>query len=233
MRSPGPARVEFWGRVLPPLAAVGLAFALAITLAVTLMSTDLSEDSVNALFMAVGSALIALFGYLVLRRLPAHERRLALAVKHSRAGTVGLGVVIGIGIIIGSVTLIALGTVVDGGLADRLEEQATEVGPATWQVVLLVVALVVLAPLGVELVFRGLVLRGLVRRLGFWPAAVVSGVLFGAAHADAYVLWPRGIALVLTGVALAWLYRWRGYWAAVAAHATVNGVAAVALVVAG
>ena len=37
-------------------------------------------------------------------------------------------------------------------------------------------------------------------------------------------------ALALTGLALAWLYRRRGYWASVTAHATVNIVAAIALV---
>ncbi len=91
-------------------------------------------------------------------------------------------------------------------------------------------AVVVLAPLGEELLFRGLLLRGLVRRIRFWPAAVVSSLLFAAAHVDAYLLWPRAIALVGTGVVLAWLYRWRGYWASVTAHATVNIVAAIALV---
>ncbi len=39
---------------------------------------------------------------------------------------------------------------------------------------LTVVAVVVLAPLGEELLFRGLLLRGLVRKLRFWPAAAIS-----------------------------------------------------------
>jgi membrane protease YdiL (CAAX protease family) len=69
-----------------------------------------------------------------------------------------------------------------------------------------------------------------VRRIRFWPAALISSLLFAAAHADAYLLWPRAIALAGTGVVLAWLYRWRGYWASVTAHATVNVVAATALV---
>lgn len=40
------------------------------------------------------------------------------------------------------------------------------------------------APVVEELLFRGLVLRGLMLRTGFWPAAVVSSVLFGAFHAQ-------------------------------------------------
>ena len=68
------------------------------------------------------------------------------------------------------------------------------------------------------------------RRLRFWPSAIITSLLFASAHPDSYVLWPRAIALVLTGLALAWLYRRRGYWASVTAHATVNIVAAIALV---
>lgn len=216
-----------------PIGAVLLAFGLSIPLAAVLLGTDLSDDSVNAIFAFIGSALILLFGYVFLTALPGHERRWATALKHSRAGAVGLGVVIGIGIIITSASLIVLGTLVDSGLEDRLEDQATEIGPEPWQIVLMIVALVVLAPLGEELVFRGLLLRALVRRVRFWPAALVTSVLFAAAHADAYAIWPRAIALVATGLILAWLYRWRGYAAAVTAHATVNGVAAVALIAAG
>jgi len=58
----------------------------------------------------------------------------------------------------------------------------------------------------------------------------LSSLLFASAHADSYLLWPRALSLVLTGLVLAWLYRWRGYWASVTAHATVNLVAAIALV---
>ncbi|MFP5451421.1 MAG: CPBP family intramembrane glutamic endopeptidase [Thermoleophilia bacterium] len=230
---PLPERAGFWGRVARPIGAVLLAFGLSIPLAAVLLGTDLSDDSVNAIFALVGSALILLFGYVFLTALPAHERRWVTALKHTRGGAVGLGVVIGIGIIIASASLIVLGTLVDGGLEDRLEEQATDVGPELWQIVLMVIALVVLAPLGEELVFRGLLLRGLVRRLNFWPAALITSVLFAASHADAYAIWPRAIALVATGLTLAWLYRWRGYAAAVTAHATVNGVAAIALIAAG
>jgi sodium transport system permease protein len=54
-----------------------------------------------------------------------------------------------------------------------------------------------------ELFFRGVVLSGL-RRLGLWPALVVSALLFGFAHASIYRMLPT-LAL---GLVLGWL-AWR------------------------
>jgi uncharacterized protein len=44
-------------------------------------------------------------------------------------------------------------------------------------------AAVVVAPVAEELAFRGVLLRALMRRLGFWPAALVSSALFAVLHA--------------------------------------------------
>ncbi len=54
-----------------------------------------------------------------------------------------------------------------------------------------------------ELFFRGLVFSGL-RRLGAWPAVLLSALLFGLAHASIYRLLPTFILGVLLGV-----LRWR------------------------
>lgn len=226
---PSPGGPGLLWRILSPIGAVVLAFAVLIAAAGALGVTTLDEDAIAALLTFGTSLLLAVFALVLWRGLPAHERRLAVAVKHSRGGTVGLGVVIGIGIVIGAAAIIAGGREVDPVVRRRLDE-VHALGSAPWQLVLGVVALVLLAPLGEELLFRGLLLRALARRLRFWPAALISSVAFAAAHADVYLLWPRAIALVLTGLVLAWLYRWRGYWAAVIAHAGVNAVAAAALV---
>jgi membrane protease YdiL (CAAX protease family) len=58
---------------------------------------------------------------------------------------------------------------------------------------------VLVSPVLEELLFRGVVLRGLMLRTGFWPAAVASSVCFGALHATAVGL--EGLPVVLaTGV---------------------------------
>jgi len=71
-----------------------------------------------------------------------------------------------------------------------------------------------------ELVFRGLIFSGL-RRLGVWPAVLLSALLFGLAHASIYRLMPTFILGVLLGV-----LRWRSgsVVPGMAMHALNNGL---------
>lgn len=219
----------FAWRVFSPIGAVVLAFALLIVGAGVLSLFDLSDDSVGAILAFGTGLLLLLFAIGLWRRLPDHERRLAVARPESLRRTLGLGTGMGVVVIIGAAIILLTGSAIDPVVERRLEE-VEEIGTAPWQLVLMVIALVVFAPLGEELLFRGLLLRGLVRRMRFWPAAMLSSALFAAAHADAYLLWPRAVALVATGMVLAWVYRKRGYWASVTTHATVNTIASIALI---
>lgn len=225
-----PGGQGFWWRALSPVGAVFSAFVALVILVGALRATPLSDDGLAAVAAFSTSLLLLAFGILLWRALPAHERRLAVAPKGSMRRAIGVGAGVGVGVLLGAAIIVAVATAVDGGVQDRLDDAAIDVGPATWQVVLLVISLVVLAPIGEELLFRALLLRGLVRRIRFATAAVVTGVLFTASHADAYVIWPRAISLVIAGIAFAFLYRARGYPAAVSAHATLNGISAIALV---
>jgi membrane protease YdiL (CAAX protease family) len=216
--------------VLSPAGAVITAFVGALVAAAVLSATPMGEDALLTVLQFIASSLILLFGLLLWRQLPAHERRLALAIKKSPRKVIVTGIGIGLVIVVGAAILLAVGSQIDPHVERQVEDQE-EIGTAPWELVMWVIALTVLAPLGEELLFRGLMLRGLVRRLRFWWAAVVSSIVFASAHFDAYVLWPRAIGIVLTGLALAWVYRTRGYWGSVAAHATVNAVAAVSLIV--
>lgn len=227
--APGPG---FWWRSLSPLGAVLAAFAALVVVVLALEATSLGEDGRAAVATALTSFALLVFGVLLWRALPEHERRLAVAYKGSLARAVTAGIVAGFGIVIGAATIIASGSAVDPAVERRLEELSQDIGTSGWQITLSVIALVVFAPLGEELLFRALMLRGLVRRMAFGAAAVLSSALFAAAHADAYLLWPRAVALVLTGLVLALVYRRRGYAGTVAAHATVNAIAALALVLA-
>ena len=93
-----------------------------------------------------------------------------------------------------------------------------------------VLLIVVLAPLAEELFFRGFFFAGLRSRLSLWPAAVVSGAVFGLVHA------PTGptaaIPLAGLGVGLAWLYEKSGsIWPSITAHFLNNSLAITTVVV--
>lgn len=219
----------FAWRLLSPIGAVVLSLIILIILGGALFATDMSDASVGAVVTFLTSLLLLVFGILLWRRIPPHERRQAVRPERPPFATIGIGMALGLGITMGAGLIIVAGAALDPVVERRLDD-VEDIGTRPWQLVLMITALVVLAPLGEELLFRGLILRALVRRLRFWPSALISAVLFTSAHADAYVLWPRTISLILTGVVLAWIYRERGYWASVSAHATVNAIAAIALV---
>ncbi len=77
----------------------------------------------------------------------------------------------------------------------------------------------VVAPVGEEIFFRGFLHKALRRRLPMWGAAVLSSVVFGLVH-----VYPLLIpALFVVGLGLALLYeRQQSLLAPVVAHATFN-----------
>lgn len=93
--------------------------------------------------------------------------------------------------------------------------------------VLLVVLAVCIAPFIEELVFRGVLLSGLARRMPIGWAMLLSAVVFGAAHLpDFKFAWFPVPELVLLGLALAWIrVRARSLWPSIATHATFNLIA--------
>ncbi len=97
--------------------------------------------------------------------------------------------------------------------------------------VAVVLALAVIGPIAEEVFFRGVVFAGMRRSMPLWPAAVVSGLLFGSLHA------PTGpttvVPLAALGVALAWLYERTGsIWPPIIVHMFNNGLV-VGLAIAG
>ena len=87
------------------------------------------------------------------------------------------------------------------------------------------ITVVIAAPLGEEIFFRGFALPALRRSWGIVAAVLVSGALFSLLHMD-----PVGfLGLMEIGVLLAALRWWSGsLWAAVLGHAVNNGIAGAA-----
>ena len=52
------------------------------------------------------------------------------------------------------------------------------------------VIVVLIAPVVEETMFRGLMLRTLMRRWGFWPAALASSAIFALFHTYEVARWP-------------------------------------------
>jgi uncharacterized protein len=71
------------------------------------------------------------------------------------------------------------------------------------------ILIIVFAPISEEIFFRGFVYGALRTRLGLWPAAAISAVVFGLLHissGDLSIVPP----LVIFGLLLCWLYEYTG-----------------------
>jgi len=95
-------------------------------------------------------------------------------------------------------------------------------------VISLLVTAVVAAPVVEEMVFRGLMLRGLRSRMGAVAAVGIQGMLFGLAHLDPVRgAGNLGLVLVLAAVGVAFggtAYLLRRIGPTIIAHAIFNGV---------
>ena len=124
--------------------------------------------------------------------------------------------------------VVALGVPISGN-TDAINEASAD----RTYVVSLVITAVIAAPIVEEMVFRGVVLRGLRSRLATVPAVALQGVLFGAAHVDPVRgIGNVGLVMVLSGVGIAFgvaSHLLRRIGPSIVAHALFNG--AVLLVV--
>lgn len=86
---------------------------------------------------------------------------------------------------------------------------------------------VVLAPFMEEVIFRIFIFNAGLRYGGFWLGAVVSGLCFGGAHMDLFVLVPLALGgMILCGV----YYRTRNAFASMISHGCFNAVTVLALI---
>lgn len=120
-----------------------------------------------------------------------------------RLADLGWGPVIWLGaigaqIVVGAV-IVALGVPLAGNT-----EGIEEISADRTYVVSLVITAVIAAPVVEEMVFRGVVMRGLRSRLPMAATVVLQGLLFGAAHIDPVRgVGNIGLVLVLAGVGVA------------------------------
>ncbi len=174
--------------------------------------------------------LLAVVLWLVVRRVGRGiERSLWLRAPFDDVGLAPAGFVRGIGLGVGfglPMGVVALGQALYAGLPTP-----------PWHAI---VAQVLAGPAAEEIFFRGVLVFASWRcgLAGFWPLAVVSGAIFGAAHVGWSVEsladgWPTVLVTGAGGVWFAWLgrawgasdgARWRpNLWLPMALHAAMNG----------
>lgn len=158
--------------------------------------------------------LIVLLGYVLIARLIKRRPTLGVLVGWERFA-VGLG----LGLLC-TLPMLVIGAM--GGMKDDTEYRFLYRGT-------------LVAALNEEFVFRAFGFGLLVQaaRVGLWPAAIITGVLFGAVHLDftpdegQTILGQVDLFLLLTtlgGVLYAWLYHRIGYnlWFVIALHLFMN-----------
>ena len=93
-----------------------------------------------------------------------------------------------------------------------------------WSIAFFFVLAVGMAPVLEEMLFRGLLLPALMRRLGFFRSALLVTVLFTALHAfQTGLYWPALTSIFLCGWMLAWLrVRHGALWPSIAFHIGFN-----------
>lgn len=163
--------------------------------------------------MPIGTGAVAAFALigLLLRQRPRALRRLGLRAPGWGATLLILLAVLPLSLLCGE-----LGTWIiewlpdsDWGMGDMLSEMMQ----APFPVVVLTIA--VLPAIGEELLFRGLIGRGLVARWGLVGGMALTSVLFGAIH----VVPAQALAVIPLGLVMHYAYyTTRSFWGAVLVH---------------
>ena len=220
---PPAARQPRWPWWLPPLALLGTfaiaTFALIIGLAVTGESKPTAGVSIAATFVQdVGLILCAvLFSYLTAKPTPAQ-----FGLRRTRFWpAVGWLAVAWLGFFVFSAFWSVLMNAVGVKLDDDLPQQLGA-DKSTAALVATAVLVTVVAPICEEFFFRGFFFTALRGSVGLWPAAAITGLVFGLIHFKLEFLPP----LAVLGFALCLLYAKTGsLLPCIALHALNNALA--------
>lgn len=217
--------------VLPLRAAIGTLIVLVVSLiggkalVDSLVRYDWPLITYVAILAVVGYGPSLVWGLYVRRRWGA--RKLSSLGWSFRWSDIGWGPVTWLAAVATQIVVAVVVLVFDIPQSSNVDSAADLDTNRAYLVATLITA-VVAAPIIEELVFRGLVLRGLLSRMGAVPAIALQGVLFGVAHVDPVRgAGNIGLALVLSGVGVALgasAYLFRRLGPTVIAHAIFNGV---------
>ena len=207
------------------LVAVWLLSSLMVSALIVFMRSSMGY---NALGDTIGAALMQVL-QLVLMLVITPAKRRAAKMKLLGIGRLPgkedvlpwlLGVV---GYYLLAFIITALASLV---LPDNLMTQAQYTGFSanSWGgAILIVFILAIITPIFEELIFRGFLLGKLQRLAGFWPAAIITSLLFAVAHGQVNV----GLVTFVLSMIACYQRKYTGAtWAGMGLHMVVNLVAA-------
>jgi membrane protease YdiL (CAAX protease family) len=94
-------------------------------------------------------------------------------------------------------------------------------------ILLTFLSLIIITPIAEEFIVRGFVFSSFIRRFKFWIAALLTSILFGAAHlqfgSDAPLLWVAAIDTFVLSLVLCYIrYKTSSLWPGILLHALKN-----------
>jgi membrane protease YdiL (CAAX protease family) len=206
------------------------ALYLTYLLPIMLSAIAGSPVAMPTLYLPVDHMMVAV---VVMAALWFNRRPLRQYLALSRLGWGGVGRSIGIGLA-AYVAFVILLTVLEVLRAGGLEAASEAPAPAkvvidTAMIMSLMaywLVLVVAAPIAEEMLFRGLIYRGLEAKVGAISTIMITSILFGMVHYLGFG-WPRAVATGCLGLMLG-VIRWRtgNTTAAWVTHVTINFAAA-------
>lgn len=210
-----------------PLVVMLLATIGASVLAAIVEGLGAGTDTRDAIIGIAFSGALLLGGLALRTMSPRTVQREMTGSRISIGQAIGIGVGMGLAFRLLSGIISSIGEAIDPSLCEKAKEATDIIPPEMWQKVLLAISLVMLAPLGEELLFRGHMYRGVAALTRVVPAAVIAGVLFGLAHPQYYVTWSLLLSICLMGVGLCLMYQRWGFVTVVATHLCFNLIPAV------
>ena len=226
-----------------PILCFGIVLVLGTVFGVVLALLGLSPTGENAApfvanLVAVAVSYLLVVWLLVVRTGSLTWREMGWPV-HRPIGVLVTDVVVGAGVTLVAMIGIGLLALVVSALLGGV--QAPDILPtsrAPFDVALIAIATVVVAPLGEELFFRGFSLTAWWRDLGPRSALIRSALFFALVHilnvtADDFGTGLRQVILVVAQIlplafVLGWLFIRRGIGASIAGHVTYNAVVLIA-----
>ncbi len=209
---------------VPWRALEGLGMWLVATLATFGVAAPLAGQSTNQTSAAIIIANEFLLAVVVVLwiRIRHKVSAAALGLK-GRVSDIPLGIGLGllgyfVAAIVGGMIIEAIRSIT-GGEVEQPEQIQIDGTPSTGLLIAIGIGVVLLAPIAEEMLFRGVVFRGLRNWARPGPAIVLSAFFFGIAHLYPLIIPP----IFVLGLILAWVVERRGsILPSIAAHVTFN-----------